>query len=148
MNALDKIKEWLGTYPGYDILGKFTVDYTDKCPNNGGIFPSGLTEASRSTDIFGNVTVQNQLNFGLFYVFEKSPGDDTGSEINADWVSDFQEWVQEQSVTGKAPVFGDKPRKETVKAQNGVLYEAGLDGVATYMIQLTVNYIKEYPKEG
>ena len=59
-------------------------------------------------DILGNVEVENQYNFGLYYVFEKSPGDDVGATVNADWIMDFQEWVQEQSIRGTVPKFGDK----------------------------------------
>lgn len=95
MTPLETIKNWIATYPGHDILTDFSVDYTDQIPGNGGIFPSGLTEVSRTEYITGEIMVQNQYNFGLYYVFEKAPGDDVGAEINADWVMDFQEWVQE-----------------------------------------------------
>lgn len=144
MNPLEKIREWLATYPGYDILGKFQVDYTDQIPANGGVFPSGMMEVGRVRDIFGNVTVENQLNFGLYYVFEKAPGDDAGATINADWIMDFQEWVQAQSITGEAPAFGDVPRDEQILAQNGVLYEATDEGLATYMVQLSVRFTRKF----
>lgn len=144
MSALEKIRNWIATYHGYDILGSFQVDYTDQVPSNGGIFPSGLVEISRSEDIIGNVTVQNQYNFGLYYVFPKDPGDDAGAQINAAWIMDFQLWVQEQSVRRLAPTFGDDPRTERIQAQNGVLYGADEEGTATYMVQLSVNFTKKY----
>lgn len=144
MTALEKVRAWLKTFSGFDILGDFQVDYTDQIPANGGVFPSGLVEVSRTEDIFGNVSVENQYNFGLYYVFTKAPGDDDGATINADWIMDFQEWVQEQSATGAAPVFGDVPRKERIAAQNGILYDATDEGLATYMVQLSVNFIKKY----
>lgn len=142
MNALETVKKWLETYPGYDILSAFQVDYTDQIPANGGIFPAGLVEVSRTEDIVGNVTVENQYNFGLYYVLTKAPGDDTGAAINADWIMDFQEWVQEQSVTKAVPGFGDKTI--AAKAQNGALYDATDEGTATYMVQLSINYKKTY----
>lgn len=144
MSDLDKIKAWISTFPGYDILNKFSVDYTDKIPSNGGIFPSGLVEISRNADILGNVRVNNQYNFGLYYVFAKDPGDDAGALINADWLMDFQMWVQEQSVGRLAPTFGDEPRSEKIQAQNGVLYAADEEGTATYMVQLSVNFMKYF----
>ena len=58
---------------------------------------------------------------------------------------DFQEWVQEQSALGLAPVFGDVPRQEKLTAQNGVLYDAEDEGLATYMVQLSVQFIKIFP---
>ena len=146
MTALEKIREFVRSYPGSDIFKDFQVDFTDQIPNNGGIFPSGLVEISRKKDILGNTTITNQYNFGLYYVFAKVPGDDTGATINADWVMDFQEWVQEQSVRGLAPVFGDAPREERVLAQNGVLYDADEEGTATYLVQLSVQFVKEFKK--
>lgn len=144
MTALEKMREWLKTYPGYDILHDFQVDYTDQIPANGGIFPNGLVEVERRRDIVGNVTVTNQYNFGLYYVFEKSPGDDTGATVNAGWVMDFQEWVQAQSAMGLAPAFGDEPSMEQISAQNGVMYDTDDEGTATYMVQLSVTFIKKF----
>ena len=144
MTPLEAIRNWLATYPGFDILEKFQVDYTDQIPSNGGVFPSGLVEVERRQDIFGNVTVENQYNFGLYYVFEKAPDDDAGATINADWIMEFQEWAQAQSIAGIAPVFGDVPNAERITAQNGVLYEATDEGLATYMVQLSVMINKKY----
>lgn len=144
MNALEKIREFIGSFPGADILSEFKVDYTDQIPANGGIFPSGLVEISRRTDILGNTKVVNQYNFGIYCRFEKSPGDDIGATINADWLMDFQEWVQAQSIQGLAPVFGDSPWEEGVIAQNGVLYGAEDEGIATYMVQLSVRFTKHF----
>lgn len=144
MTALETVRAWLATFPDFDILSAFQVDYTDQVPSNGGIYPSGLVEIERRRDIMGNTTVTNQYNFGLYYVFTKAPGDDIGATINADWVMSFQEWVQEQSVTGRAPAFGDEPRTEKIIAQNGVLYEADEEGTATYMVQLSVQFKKKY----
>lgn len=142
MTDIERIREWLGTYSGYDILGNFRVDYTDQIPANGGIFPSGLVVVARKTDIFGAVTVKNQYNFGLYYVFTKA--DDDTAKFNADWIMDFQMWIQEQSATCKAPTFGDEPWNESIQAQNGVLYDADGEGLATYMVQLSVNFTKHY----
>ena len=144
MTALEKIKDFIGQYPGADIFRDFHVDYTDQIPFNGGVFPSGLVEVSRTRDILGNTTVVNQYNFGLYYVFEKSPGDDTGASENAGWVMDFQEWVQKMSVMGNAPTFGDDPRAEKITAQNGVLYGADEEGTAMYMVQLSVQFKKRF----
>ena len=144
MTTLEIVRNWIATFPKYDILSAFLVDYTDQIPANGGVFPSGLVEISRNHDICGNSTVENQLNFGIYTVFEKPQDDDAASTINAEWIMDFQQWVQDQSVFGLAPVFGDDPRKVVIKAQNGVLYSADGEGTATYMVQLSINYIKKY----
>ena len=144
MTALEKIREWIKTYPGCSQLQELSGDYTDEVPANGGVNPSGLLEVSRKRDILGNVTVLNQYSFTLYFVFAKAPGDDVGAEENAQWLMDFQDWVQSQSITGKAPVFGGDPRRETIKAQNGSLFTADSEGTAVYSAQLSVQFIKRY----
>ena len=141
---LETVKDWIATFPEYSILSQFQVDYTDQIPSNGGIFPSGLTEVSRRKDILGNTTVVNQLNFGIYTVFEKALGDNIGATANQEWIASFQDWVQEQSVKGLAPVFGDYPSQEVITAQNGVLYDISDEGWATYMVQLSIQYVKEF----
>ena len=140
--ALTKVRNWLMTYSQFSILDNFKVDYTDQIPSNGGIFPSGLTEVSRTTDILGGVQVVNQYNFGIYYVFSKAPGIDTDAVNNQEWLADFQSWVQEQSVKGLAPTFGDEPKTEVITAQNGVLYDATDEGLGTYMVQLSIQFKK------
>lgn len=143
--ALEKMREFIAAYPDFDILGTFSVDYTDNVPDNGGLFPTGLVEISRSTDITGyTYEVVNQYNFALYTMLAKAPGDDVGATFNAEWQMGFQEWVQEQSARGLAPAFGDKPRLEVITAQNGQLYSADAEGTALYMIQISVTYIKEF----
>lgn len=144
MTALETIRVWIQKFPEFDILKYFNVDYTDQIPSGGGIFPNGLVEVDRSQDIMGNVTVTNQYNFGLYYIFAKDPGDDIGASINADWIMDFQNWVQEQSVLGLAPTFGDIPTDEKIMAQNGVLYATDEEGTATYMVQLSIQFKKKF----
>lgn len=147
MTALEKVRAWIATFPGFDILGSFQVDYTDRVdPGTSSIFPSGLVEVERRRDIMGNTTATNQYNFGIYCVFEKAVGDDVGATINADWVMEFQEWVQEQSVLRRAPIFGDVPQAEKITAQNGMLYETN-EGVGTYMVQLSIQFIKKYEVE-
>ena len=144
MTALETIRDWIKTFPRFDALTNFSVDYTSAEPTNGGLMPSGLVEVSKKTDIFGNVTVTNQYNFTLYFVFFKAPGDDSGAEENAQWLMDFQDWVQTQSAIGAAPHFGDDARQEAIKAQNGMLLEADAEGTAVYSVNLSVQFIKKY----
>ena len=109
--------------------------------------PDGLVEVRRSRDIVGDTTITNQYNFGLYCVLEKAPNDDVGAAKNADWIVDLQEWVQEQSATGAAPVFGDDPRAERITAQNGTLLQADGEGTGVYVVQLSVQFIKKFKGE-
>lgn len=144
MSALKTIREWLATFPGYERLRSLQVDYLSAKPNSGSIAPSGLIEVSRKENIFGEVTVEKQYNFGLYYVFAKATEDDAGATKNAEWITDLQEWVLEQSILGKAPTFGDEQKTEKIKAQNGTIYGATEEGTAIYMVQLSINFTKIY----
>lgn len=152
MTALETMRDFIAEYPDFDILGGFTVDYTDKVPDCAGLFPSGLVEINRVHDILplelgGGVTVYNQYNFALYTLLAKSPDDDAGATYNAEWQMGFQEWVQEQSTLGLAPVFGDDPRTEEITAQNGAIYSADEEGTAVYVIQISVTFQRRFTKE-
>ncbi|MBQ0165386.1 MAG: hypothetical protein KBS75_09360 [Bacteroidales bacterium] len=142
--ALEKIKAWIATYPDYSDLLQFQVDYTDQVPANGGIFPAGRQVLRRHRDILGDAWTENQLNFALYFVFEKASGDDFLASSNQEWITAFQEWVEEQSIKMLAPTFGDEPFKENITASNGALYDATDEGIGIYMIQLSIQYIKRY----
>lgn len=144
MTALQTVKNWIAEYPNYKDLAQFEVDYTDQLPANGGLFPAGVSEIRRMRDILGNVTIEKQLNFAIYFVFTKAPGDDTGATVNQDWVTDFQDWVESESISGKAPTFGDIPHKEKIIASNGILYEATDEGIGVYTVNLQITYQKRY----
>jgi hypothetical protein len=144
MSDLEKVRNWIATFPKHHLIAAFSVDLIDDIPARGSIAPSGLVEVSRSEDILGSVAVVNQYNFGLYYTFRKDPGNDTEATQNAEWLMDFQKWVQEQSLLHLAPTFGDEPRKEQISAQNGSIYDATEDGMAIYVVQLSVQFTKKY----
>lgn len=141
---LEAFREWISSFPDFPVLERFQVDYTDQIPCNGGLFPSGLVELSRKEDILGNITVTNQYNFALYYIFQKSPGDDFGATENAEWLIRFQKWVQEQGIRNSVPKFGNTETRQIVKAQNGALYEQDEEGTAVYMVQVSVQYEMYY----
>lgn len=145
--ALEKVKAFVASFPGADVLAELAIDYADRIPDTAGLFPSGLVEVRRTPDVLGNVTVVNQYNFALYTVMSKAPGDDAGATLNAEWVQAFQEWVQEQSVLGQAPTFGDDPRQERITAQNGAIYSADAEGTAVYAIQISATYVKKFRRK-
>lgn len=144
MSDLEKVRNWLLSYPKIDRLQGLGVDYYSAQPNNGSIDPSGLVEISRTTDIIGNTTVKNQYNFALYFVLAKSPEDDEGATDNADWLLDLQKWIQEQSIRKQTPIFGDDPKTETISAQNGKVDAADEEGTGVYSVQLSIEFTKIY----
>lgn len=144
MSDLERIREWISEYPGTEALQGLRIDYYSAQPENGSIAPAGLTEISRTEDILGNVTVENQYNFGLYFVLTKAADDDETAAANAEWIMGLQQWVQEQSIQRLAPTFGEEPKTERIQAQNGALDVNNEDGTATYFVRLTINFKKFY----
>ena len=144
MTDLERLRAWLKTFPDASAMQNWQVDYTDQLPGTFGMFPAGLVENSRKEDILGNTVVENQYNFSIYLVFAKAPGDDTGAQVNASWVMRFQQWVQEQSLLHLAPTFGDEPRREILRAQNGELFTASKAGLAMYMVRMSAVFQKKY----
>lgn len=140
MADLEKITQWLSTYSDYGRLQGLTVDYMTPNSETGNIVPSGLLELSRTVDVWGNVTVENQYVFALHIVLTKPAADTNAAEENATWVLALQRWVQEQSVRHLAPTFGHEPETERMTAQNGVLYAENDNGTATYRVELTAKF--------
>ena len=144
--ALERMRAFVASFPYADILGVLAIDYADRVPDTAGLFPGGLAELRRRTDLLGNVEVESQYNFALYAVMSKAPGDDAGATLNAEWAMAFQEWVQEQSARGLAPTFGDEPRQERITAQDGAIYSADPEGTAVYAIQISARFTKRYER--
>lgn len=142
MSAIEKIRDWLKTYPRIDKVTELNVDYYSENPDKSSLAPLGIVEVSRTEDILGNIKVENQYNFTLYFVFPK--GDDASATDNAEWLWEFQKWVQAQCVLKTFPSFGDDRRKETIKAQNGVNEYATKDGIGFYTVHLSINFTKIY----
>ncbi len=144
MSALNKVRKWLLTFPDIQKIKGLNVDYYSTSPETSSIAPGGLQELSRKEDVLGNVIVESQYNFTLEFLMEKAIDDDTGATENADWLLSFQEWVQEQSIRHLVPKFGDDPKSETAKAENGVNEYADIEGNGIYTVQLSINFTKIY----
>lgn len=140
MTDLEKVRQWVLTYPQWGEGTQLHMDYTDAVPGNGGLYPTGQEEVSRREDVLGNVTVQCRYRFSLYRV--TTGQEDNGA--NAQWLMGFQQWVQQQSAAGLAPKFGDAPEKEWIRAEKGKLGEASQTGTAVYAVTLTAEFVKYY----
>lgn len=139
MADLERIRQWLSTYPGMEQLQSLRLDYYDPRGDNS-IAAAGLTEISRTEDVCGNLVIENRYSFGLYYTLAQ----EADALTNAHWILAFQQWVQQQDLGHLAPTFGDSPLSERISAGNGALYAADSSGTVTYLLLLTVNFKKIY----
>ena len=135
---LEKMKKWLQTFPGWD--GNIQVDYLEAAPGNTGLYPQGVTELSRREDVLGNVKIRCRSTFLL----RKRA---VGTEENARWLLEFQNWVMEQDRMGLAPQFGDEPKTERIRAEAGSLESVSQAGCALHTARLQAEFTKIYRGE-
>ena len=135
---LERVCSWLQTFPLWE--GTLQVDYADAIPGSTGLYPRGITELSRREDVLGNVTVRCSWGFALQRA--ALPG-----EENARWLLDLQNWVMEQERLGLTPKFGDDPKTERLRAQEGKLNNSFQTGSGLYTVQLTAEFTKLYRGE-
>ena len=140
MDVLEMLRQWLLTYPAWEEGGLMYIDFTDGLPGSAGLYPAGLEELSRVADVTGAITARNRYSFVLYRLTERQED----NEANARWLLEFQQWVQQQSAAGLAPVFGDEPARERLYAQKGRLQETNDAGTGIYAVNLIAEFTKYY----
>ena len=136
MTVLEKLKNWLQSFPLWEDT--LQIDAVSALPGSSGLFPRGITEISRKTDILGNVITENKMQFVLYRVAPHQPED------NSSFLLALQNWIQQQSACGLAPQFGDDATRERVLAEQGKLHAVPQASTGKYGVNLTVEYIKNY----
>ena len=136
MTILEELKNWLKSGPLWEDT--LEIDTVSALPGSSGLFPRGITEISRKTDILGNVTTENKMQFVLYRVTPHPPED------NSRFLLALQEWIQQQSACGLAPRFGDDYSRERIRAEQGKLHAVPQASTGKYGVNITVEYIKNY----
>lgn len=138
MTQLEKLKAWLQTYPAWEDT--IAVDFTEDKPGNTGVFPAGVEERSRREDVLGNLQVECRYSFDL----RRQVQGGTDGTANAQWLLDFQTWVQQQSACGLTPRFGDVAARERMQVGSGMLKAVSPMGTGTYIVTLMADFMKVY----
>lgn len=134
MEILEKLKAWLKTFPQW-AEAELLVDDTAAEPVSCGLFPIGVEELSRREDLLGNQILQCKQTFLLRRIAQRQ-------EEAAAWMMAFEEWVRQQAREKAAPIFGDVPGKEWIRAEKGRLSAVNQTGTATYEIRIVCEYTK------
>ena len=138
MDVLEKVRQWLVTYPEWEEGNLLYIDFTDAVPGNTGLYPTGVEVVSRTEDVLGQVTLRCRYHFSLYRV-----GCTAEEGADARWLLGFQDWVMQQSAAGLAPRFGDEPGRETIRAERGKLKEKQ-PGTSVYAVELTVEFARKF----
>ena len=124
MEILEKLRQFLLGFPG---LQELSADFTQDGPGNSGLFPAGMAELDRHTDLLGNV----QVTYGCLFTLYKrmQPGQDS-----AQWLLEFQSWLAMQT--------------NAVQVQKAKIQEESRLNCGLCTVSLVVSVQKEYIKEG
>ena len=139
METLEKIRNWLSKCPGWVSSWKIYFDTTENAPGTVGIYSLGEEIISRREDVLGNV---EDLCRCRFQVYWRLPTEDR--QANAKWLLEVQSWIRQQSALGKAPTFGNEPKKERIWAEKGKLFEENNVSAATYGMTIVAEFVKKY----
>ena len=140
MDDLEKLRQWVQTFPKWEEGNLLYIDYTGAVPGNTGLYPMGMELVSRQEDITGGITAQCRYRFSLYRV---TTGQEDNTQ-NAAWLMEFQNWVLQQSLQGLAPTFGDVPARERIRAEKGRLKSGSQTGTGVYSVELTTEFVKKY----
>lgn len=137
MSDLEKMKSWLLSCP-YLGSGVLHTEHTDAAPVSSGLYPLGMEIIKETGDILGNRTQHCRYRFQLRQAVPEKG-------VDAERLMQLQSWVQECT---EKPVFGDVPGAERIWAENGKLAKASQTGTATYTVDITAEFIKNYKENG
>ncbi len=140
MTDLEKLRQWLRAYPGWETGAALHTDHIDGLPGSYGLYPVGLEVLSRKEDLMGNVTARCRYTYNLL----RCTAGQQDSPQEAEWLMAFQAWVLSQSAAGLAPRFGDVPAEEKLRAEKGKRKEASQAGTGTYTVNLVAEFTKMY----
>ena len=146
-SIIGTLREWLSVCPYLDdFSGGQHIDWIGPTAGNYGIAPVGCSVIEETYDIQENCCLVKQYNAVLYA--RNWTVDDVVRLENADFLDNFQRWVEEQQHMGLTPKFGDNPDDEVISAENGMLFELAEDGqTGIYQIQLSVTYEKYYERK-
>lgn len=132
---LDRIRDWLLGYPGWEPGVTVFMDTLDSVPGCGGLYPQGTEEVARRTDVLGNVRIRCRLRCMVYRVV--SQGEDFAPA--ARWMADFSQWVRQQAGAGLAPRLGSG-EEEWIQARNGRLVRRPQAGTGIYGVEIVAEY--------
>ena len=132
---MEVLKTWLSTWPGWGDT-QLTMGQLQLLPNRAGLFLMDRQQKSWQKDLQGNVECLLRLGFRLL--------------LCGDWsqrLPQLQNWIEEQSARGLAPVFGCRPHRERILQGQGRLEKIPLPGLPLYRLDLWVEFTKYWEAE-
>ena len=133
--ALEKLKNWLQSWPGWQEE-KIRVDALPVKLGSVGLFPLGLQIRKRESDLFGNTQCLCRLTCKLLLC------SDSRVEEMAGRLLELQGWILQQSAQDLAPVLGCLPHRERIYAGYGRQEKQLQPGLWLYQLELKADFVQ------
>ena len=131
MEILEKLRQWLLSYPGWGGCS-LSVGCVQTQPGTAGLYLTGIDEYDRQTDLQGNVLARNRLQLQLRYNV-------AAEEEKSGWLVDMADWLRQHCSAGEMPRLGCLADGQRVCVKQGKL--AQIQGqTASYQLDFTVEY--------
>lgn len=142
--VLNELRAWLGGAPALQDVERLWVDYAPAAGPQAGLWPAGVQVLGRQSNVLGQTALHCRCRFTLRLLLPFVPGDDALAAANAQRLLALRRWVAEQSAAHTAPVFGDDPAAETLRAENARLERVDGEGLGCYRLELTAEFREKY----
>lgn len=149
-DILPRLRVWLSRAPALAGVEHFCIDAAPAAPG-AGLAPQGVQVVARRQNLLGGTALRCRARFAVRLVLPFVPGDDAQALQNAQRLLELRQWIAQQSAARMAPVFGDEPENETLRAEAARLESrpgAGSEGTAVYAVTLTAEFTERWPAEG
>lgn len=130
-----------------DIQNIDTQKFSTDEPPGTSVEYNGSVVVSRMTFVVGSFEQERQMNLTLWLA--RQSNDNVYRTETADFLSNFEEWVDYCQSRGTTPKFGDEPDSEIMWAENGMYFSEWDEEkkASLYMVQLHIQYKKYYEME-
>lgn len=139
MEMLEKLRQFLLGFSGWDEAP--SADYGEDGPGQTGLFPGSWEAVTRRKDLAGNTQTEYLARFTLRRRLQ--PGQD-----GAQWLLDFEKWLQARETAGAIPQFGDVPAAEKLRIHKGEFKQIPRLGAGLCTVTLIAEFVKNFKAGG
>ncbi len=136
ISIAQKIGEWINGCPFVSEIHPTETMLVYGGANEGNVLPEPLVHK----DMLGNVAVQKQVNLRIIMKTETLLNHDFATE----YLFNLENWIEQQSLSGLAPIIGDEPDNEHIWADSSRYTPSGASETGEFSVPIHIQFKKYY----